>query len=87
MPYPNEHSCRLISPDKMRPDSYRRHTRKSKSRKKNYDVIVGRLKTTGKSVDQAYRYSIRTWNAGEARGHCRKHKGAFEPAAKEKPGN
>jgi hypothetical protein len=46
-------------------------------------VIFGKLKGGGGSVEQAYRYPVEGWSEAEARKHCDKHNGTFEPASKE----
>jgi|GEM_PF-1504835 len=74
-PYPNEHSCRLHSPDQ-----YERFARmKREHNGKEYSVIIG-FKKGGGSEDQAYRYPKDTWDADEARTHCKEHGGSFEAA-------
>ena len=76
MPYPNEHACRLKSPDKY--SKFGRGSRKSRNGK-IYSIIYGIIKP-GKSEEQAYRYSKSTWSAAEARSHCSRHGGTFEAA-------
>lgn len=83
MPYPNEHSCRLLSPEVV--IQCRRTTRISDNRK--YGVITCEYTapvTGGKSkwAEQAFRYPIDIWTEGQAKNHCAKHKGKFEPAKK-----
>jgi HK97 family phage prohead protease len=80
-PYPNEHSCRLRSPDDFQADSFRRTSRESDG--KRYDVIMGRLKGETTMTEQAYRYPKDIWAAGEAKNHCKEHEGAFEAAMEE----
>ena len=84
MPYPNEHACRLVEPDDCMEgdENWGRVTRKSASHGgRAYDVIRGRLKSSGEWVDQAYRYPRATWPASEAQAHCKAHHGIlFEPA-------
>jgi len=80
-PYPNEHSCRLRSPDDFQADSFRRTSRDHEGKK--YDVIMGRLKGETTMTEQAYRYPKDNWPAGEARGHCKEHDGTFEAATEE----
>jgi signal peptide peptidase SppA len=81
MPYPNEHACRLRDPNDFRNGDNDWGRTERKHNGKAYDVISGRLKTTGKWEDQAYRYPKETWTATEARDHCKSHKGIlFEPA-------
>lgn len=83
MPYPNEHACRLKDPGLFKDGSFRRTTRESKSAKKQYSVISGRLKSNDKWQDQAYRYAKSNWPADQARAHCQRHDGTFEKAAGE----
>jgi len=78
-PYPNEHACRLNDPGK-----YDRFARKNcfiKHKGKCIDVIFG-IKA-GKSEIQSFRYPKDVWTEGDARTHCKSHKGTFEPARKE----
>lgn len=79
MPYPNEHACRLHSPERY--GEWGRVTRQSASVGKQYSVIRGRKKSDGVWEDQAYRYDRNRWSADEARRHCRRHDGRFEAAA------
>ena len=78
LPLPNHHSCPLIDPKHL--ERLARLTRKA-SNGKEYVVILG-IKN-GKSEEQAYRYNKKVWSASEARSHCKKHGGRFEPAKKE----
>jgi ATP-dependent protease ClpP protease subunit len=78
-PYPNEHACRLTDPDKY--DKFARVKRKSASKGKTYSVIRGKLRGKEEWEDQAYRYPKVDWPVDEARGHCKDHKGRFEPAS------
>lgn len=74
-PYPSEHACRLKDPG-----GYERFARmKRKHNGKEYSVIIG-FKKGGGSEDQAYRYPKDTWDAADARAHCKDHKGSFEAA-------
>jgi len=73
-PYPNEHACRLQEPNFS---EYTRGTRESNGRQ--YSIIFGRNEE-GNLEEQAYRYNIDTWQASQARQHCQKHRGRFEPA-------
>ena len=80
-PYPNEHACRLVSPDKFDSQSFRRMKRDHNG--KEYSVIMGKLKDSSKMSDQAYRYSKDKWSSSEAKSHCTAHNGiSFEPASK-----
>lgn len=78
MPYPNQHSCRLKSPDAFQPRSFRTVERKHNN--KTYSVIMGRPKGVATMAEQAYRYDKKTWDAKDAKNHCAAHKGTFEPA-------
>ena len=80
MPHPNEHACRLKSPDDFQPDSFRRTTREHKG--KEYSIIMGRLKGETTMTEQTYRYDKTKWTESEASAHCKDHKGTFEPALK-----
>lgn len=77
MPYPNEHACRINSPNKY--TSIRRKNCDMKSGGKCLDVIYG-IKG-GKSEIQAYRYKKTIWSASSARSHCQSHNGSFEAAS------
>jgi len=80
MPYPNEHACRLRSPDEFQKDSFRRIKREHKG--KEYSVIMGKLKDESAMTEQAYRYPVDTWSEDEARKHCQDHDGIeFAPAS------
>ena len=81
MPYPNEHACRLKSPDAFQKGKFRRVTRKSGG--KTYHIIMGRLKGQNVMTEQAYRYPKDSWTAAQAGKHCREHDGRFEPAREE----
>jgi len=75
-PFENEHSCRLKDPAQY--DTCRRGTRSHNG--KQYSVIYCK-KTGGSMEEQAYRYNKKTWDASEARSHCKSHKGTFEAAS------
>lgn len=76
MPYPHEHSCRLIDPAEV--DVVGRGTRRHDG--KEYSIIFAKPKAGG-SVEQAYRYDKDVWSVEEARRHCEAHGGIlFEPA-------
>ena len=77
MPYPNEHSCRIKSPDAFQSDSFRRMKTGILS------IIIGKLKGESKTTTQAYRYPTADWTEDAARKHCRDSDGRFEPAKKE----
>jgi len=80
-PYPNEHACRLREPETL--DIVGSGERKHNG--KTYRVIYGKPKDKpdAGSVEQAYRYPIKTWSETEARKHCQEHNGNFEPAARQ----
>lgn len=74
MPYPNEHSCRLKSPDLFENDSFRRINQGKLS------IIIGKLKGQSTTTTQAYRYSTSKWDKDDARKHCEDNKGSFHEA-------
>lgn len=80
MPYPHEHACRLKDPS-----NFKRFTRvkRRSSSGKTYSVIFGWTSVNGRdvSMEQAYRYPTDTWNASQARAHCKSHDGRFEQAS------
>lgn len=76
-PYPNEHACRLQEPNFS---EYTRGTRTSGG--KQYSIIFGRNEE-GNLEEQAYRYDKTIWQPSQARQHCQRHKGSFEPAKEE----
>jgi HK97 family phage prohead protease len=80
-PYPNEHSCRLRSPDAFQEGTFRRTKREHEG--KEYSVILGRLKGEDTMTEQAYRYDKKAWTAKEAGAHCKSHDGSFEAASEE----
>jgi len=83
MPYPNEHSCRLIDPELAL--DCRRSSRISDG--KEYGIINCRfqlpLYKESHWAEQAYRYPISQWTEAQAKAHCQEHKGKFEPAKQE----
>jgi hypothetical protein len=82
MPYPAEHSCRLVDPSEF--SEFRRENAAREHDGKRYDVIWGKLKSTGSWAAQAYRYPAKVWSAEEAQAHCRRNKGLrFERASGE----
>lgn len=84
MPFRGEHSCRLRKP--LKGAQTRRVNGARKHKGKAYDVIYQKQKD-GDWEEQAYRYPKDTWDADEARKHCKDHKGIlFEPAKEEKNG-
>jgi HK97 family phage prohead protease len=79
MPFQNEHACRLRDPGDFKKESFRRTKRKSDG--KEYSIIMGKLKGEDSMTEQAYRYGKDVWSSGDARKHCKDHKGkTFEPA-------
>ncbi len=74
MPFPNEHSCRLVSPSEF--ERFRRKVGRP-------DLIIG-FRSDGSSEAQAFRYPISDWAAPAAAAHCAKHGGKFTQAAKPK---
>ncbi|MCW4050497.1 MAG: DUF2213 domain-containing protein [Candidatus Bathyarchaeota archaeon] len=78
-PYPNEHSCRLVSPGKFQEEHWSRGSRTTDGKK--YSVIRGRLKGETTTTEQAFRYPTGAWTEAEAKAHCKAHDGIkFEPA-------
>jgi hypothetical protein len=84
MPFPNEHSCRLLEPGQF-VRFFRKTVKDSndigdyKATGKSYDLLIGYRKD-GSSDVQTHRYPKDTWTAEEAGKHCRAHKGSFEAA-------
>jgi len=78
-PFPNEHSCRLESPEKY--IRFRRTNCAQKHDGKCIDVIYG-ITAADKSEIQALRYKKSIWAADSARSHCRGRGGSFEAAGK-----
>lgn len=76
MPYENEHSCRIKSPDLFEQNSFRRITQGKLS------IIIGKLKGKDTTTTQAYRYPKEDWTEEEASKHCEKNGGEFHPAKK-----
>lgn len=76
MPFPNEHSCRLRSPDDFEKDGWARIKQKTLS------IIIGRLKGKTITTAQAYRYPTADWTEATARKHCADAGGTFEAAKK-----
>jgi len=84
MPFENEHACRLLSPEAV--ITCRRTERISDDKK--YGIITCEYKApvagAGKShwAEQSFRYDINVWTEGQAKSHCSRHGGQFEPAKK-----
>ena len=73
MPYPNFHACRIKEPGTFEDDSIRTlHTKQ-----KGLTLLVGKLKSNGKSETQAFRYDKKIWTEDRARNHCSNHSGKF----------
>lgn len=85
-PFENEHSCRLVDPDKFQDDSFRSSTREHND--KEYRVIMGKLEGEDTMTDQAYRYNKSIWEKADAKKHCKAHDGIlFEPAEEDSQTN
>jgi len=81
VPYPNEHSGRVRSPDSFRPDSFRR-----KNVAPGVDIIMGKLKGEDAMTVQAYRFDRSKFTPAEARKWLKEHDItiiSFEPASNE----
>jgi len=74
LPYPGEHSCRIADPSKFREDSFRRITSGKLA------IIIAKKPGEETTTTQAFRYPIDDWTEAEARAHCEKEGGVFEPA-------
>lgn len=75
-----EYSCRRIEPsyfdeEGVRTGKFFSMYRTSRKYKKPYRVIIGRLKSSGKYADEAYRYKKEDWQFKQAKSHCREHDG------------
>lgn len=68
MPYPNEHSARIIEPSKFQQDSFRR-----KNIADGIDIIIGRLKGETTTTTQAYRFDKEKFTAAEAKKWLKDH--------------
>ncbi len=83
MPFPSEHSCRLIQPSEF--SSFRRANNAEEEAGKRVDVIYGIRPKSGKkggrTAIQALRYPIDEWSEKDAREHCMIRGGEFHPAA------
>ena len=78
MPYQNFHTCRLKNPSLYQPDSFKTlHTKT-----KGLTLISGKLKETGKSETQSFRYDKKIWNKKKAEIHCDSRNGSFVGAVK-----
>lgn len=83
-PYPNEHACRIRPPSEYK--EFRRENGAFKVDGKPVDVIWGIKVENGnrKAEMQSLRYKKDMWDADDARKHCERMGGSFEPAAGEK---
>jgi len=82
MPYPSEHSVRVLGPNRFEPESFRR-----KNLKSGIDIIVGKLKGETTMTTQAYRFNVKQFTAAQARKWLTDNKIKFiefEPASGEK---
>lgn len=78
MPLINFHSCRVKEPSLFKKDSFRTlHTKT-----KGLTFISGKLKSTGASVVQSWRYDKKVWTSTRAKNHCGKKGGRFEAVKK-----
>jgi len=77
LPFTNEHSCRLESPDKY--ESWGRKNCEQEHDGKCIDVVYGTT-SAGKTEIQSLRYKKSVWDEGAARSHCNSRGGSFEPA-------
>ena len=82
-PYPNEHSCRIVSPKGF--DKYARKNCAEKKSGKCIDVIYG-IKN-GKSVIQALRFKSKYWTVEDAQKECELRGGSFVAATGKKIDN
>lgn len=71
MPFPGEHSCRVVSPTQF--SRFRRNNSTSPN------TIVG-FRSDGGSDLQSFRYPKGSWDVDRARKHCAEHGGHFEAA-------
>jgi ClpP class serine protease len=82
MPYPNEHSCRLVDPGQCKDGSFRRETGGGQYNGKAYDIIWAETKRDDQTVRQANRYPTSRWSEAQARDHCNSQDSIkFEPAS------
>ena len=72
MPYPNEHSARIVEPGKFDPKSFRR-----KTVGKGISIIMGKLKGETTMTTQAYRFPKSSFTAAEAKAWLEEHKIKF----------
>ena len=86
MPYPNEHSCRLVDPGQF--TAIRRKNAEEVDNGRPIDVVYGIRgksgKRGGKTQIQALRYNKEVWNEQDAEMHCILRGGRFEPASEPK---
>ena len=79
-PFPNEHSCRLKSPDEFQPKSFRRMT---ENQPKGQSLIIARPKGKTTTAAQSIRYDKAIWTEEKAKASCADKGGTFEPASSE----
>jgi len=75
MPLPNFHACRIKDPEGM--DDYLT----LKVGPRGLQILVARPDGKGDRIKQSYRYPKKQWTESEAREHCGKRGGTFEPSA------
>lgn len=68
MPYPNEHSARMIDPEKFEQDSFRR-----KNIAPGVDIILGKLKGETSMMTQTYRFDSKKFTPDEAKKWLTEH--------------
>ena len=82
MPYPNEHSCRLVNPNQCKDGSFRRENGGGEYNGKAFDIIWAERKSDGETVRQAHRYPTSSFSEADARKHCNSLDSIkFEPAS------
>ena len=82
MPYPNQHSARVIDPGKFDSKSFR-----TKNITKGVDIIIGKLKGETSMTTQTYRFHTDQFTSAEAKAWLKKNKVeylSFDPATKTK---
>jgi len=82
MPYPNEHSARILSPDRFQKSHWSRMTLPNS----DISVILGRLKGQTSTTIQAYRFPKNSYTPIQAQRWLRDHHirvMKFEPARAE----
>ena len=69
MPYLNEHAARILNPINFIKDSFKR-----KNIATGIDIILGKLKTSGKFVTQTYRFNKNIFSPIQAQTWLKAHK-------------